>query len=191
MKPNKIIPILGILGSLFISQCKTFPDYHESQSLLGIFVDRGGIGKIGRMSENFSVININSNLEYFSNAFSGSPTRNTDTYTTIALPAGTYQIATISLGGSTFVCIEECQPFNLVSKKIYYAGSYALDVSTGFRQITHKFTEFEASKDEIEKQGFYDYVKKQNPKWLENIGTVEKIRPFRQPAFSHVRAISL
>ncbi len=191
MKINKIISIIGVLGSLMINQCKSFPDYHEGQSLVGIFVDRDGIGKIGRMSENFSVINIDSNVEYLSNALSGSSTRNTDPYTTIAVPAGTYQIATICLGGSTFVCIEECQPFKVVSKKIYYAGSYALDVSTGFRKITHKFTEFEASKDEIEKQGFYDYVKKQNPKWLENIGTVEKIRPFNQPAFSHVRAISL
>jgi hypothetical protein len=188
MKALKIFFCCFLLSSVFIS-CKSLPPYESNKALFGILIDRDGVGKIGRMSENISLMNIETQKEFPSNAenFGQIASRNRSPFTVVALPAGRYRIHSIALGGSMFICGKECTIFEIVAGKTYYGGSYRLKISTGLGRITHEFELFETIQDESEQTLFSDFIIKEDARWHPT-NKIERIKVFSEVKFSETRS---
>lgn len=178
---------LLVMLSLGAFNCKSLPEYEDGKALLGIYVDLAGLGKMGRVSENFSVMEINKNIEYASNSRNGASVRNNEPFSTIVLPDGVYVMKSVCLGGNYFLFTDQLQPCEIKGKKNYFAGSYTLDIAKGLNKITHTFAQFEENKDDAERKGFLEYLRKQKSAWAVN-GEPERVHPFTIRNFNKTRS---
>jgi len=182
----EICPLL--LALVLPIKCSSLLAFTPGQSLLGVFIDREGFGKLGKVSENFTIVNLETGSEHASNAWTmGGTTRNNEPFSIAIVPPGMYRISSIGLSRSTFICAEDCPTFKLDAGKVYFSGGYALDITNNLLKITHSFKIFEPTRNVAETENFRDYIQKYGKAWVEG-QTIEHVKIFMAESFTRTRA---